>query len=84
MHLPNALKMEKIKEINIKDSETMKYNRIFPHEEWQVFVPATTFLYTLILLDLRENENVYSFGEVKFISLNCIYIWFVFDRASSM
>jgi hypothetical protein len=66
--------MEKRKGINVEDSETMKYNRIFLHEEWQVFVSATTCLYTLIITDFRENENVYSFGEVKLTSLKWIYI----------
>jgi hypothetical protein len=74
MHLHNALKMENRKGIHVVDSETMKYNRIFLHEVWQVSVPAMTYLYSLIIIDFRENENVYSFGEVKLNSLNWIYV----------
>jgi len=52
----------------------MKYNCTFLHVEWQVFVTTTTYFYTLIVLDFRENENVYTFGAAKLISLNSIYI----------
>jgi hypothetical protein len=53
MHLLNALNMENKKGITVEDSKSMKYNRIFLHEERHVFAPATAYLYTLIILDLK-------------------------------
>jgi len=66
-------KWKKRKVINVEESEKIKYgNCIFL--EWQVFVRGTTYRYTLIILDFREYEKVYSFGAVKLIRLNWIYM----------